>query len=322
MKRHGSDSHQKEKRRSTLLYVSHSSKKATKIFNITSPVAKIISVFMIFAVVITSLSLVMAYFIKENRMLNDRNEYIVNKYQEQINATNLYIARQATMLEAKMDELNEIEFTQASISGGIINMANKLEGISTRYFSDLPGTTSALVDYNSMDAFLDEVKDITAALNEFDGLAELTESEMVQFDDIRVNLSNYLEYVPSLWPTESDFISSPFGMRWHPILKVLKEHTGIDLGGSYGDDIYAAGAGTVIFAGWNGGYGYMVKIDHGDGIESYYGHASKLLVSKGDVVEKGQVIALVGSTGVSTGPHLHFEIRIDNVAIDPLPFIN
>jgi murein DD-endopeptidase MepM/ murein hydrolase activator NlpD len=194
--------------------------------------------------------------------------------------------------------------------------------VSTQYFSELPGSTSALIDYNNMDAFIKDVKDITTALNEFDGLAELSELEMVQFEDIRINLSNYLEYVPSLWPTESTYIGSDFGMRWHPILKVLKEHTGLDIGGAYKDDIYAAGAGTVTFSGWNGGYGYLVKIDHGDGIETYYGHASKLLVSKGDVVEKGQLIALVGSTGVSTGPHLHFEVRIDNVAVDPLPFIN
>lgn len=321
MKRHGADSHHKEKRRSTLLYIPHSGK-SSKILNISAPVAKIVSTFLIFAVIITTLSLIMTYFIKENNMLNDRNEYIVNKYQEQISATNQYISRQSTMLEAKMSELGEIEFTQASISGGILNLASKLEGVSTQYFSELPGTVSALIDYNNMDRFIDDIKDITTALNEFDGLAELSESEMVQFEDIRVNLSNYLEYIPSLWPTESRYIGSSFGMRWHPILKVLKEHTGLDLGGSYGDDIYAAGSGTVTFAGWNGGYGYMVKIDHGDGIETYYGHASRLLVSKGDVVEKGQIIAYVGSTGVSTGPHLHFEVRIENVVVDPLPFIN
>ena len=321
MKRHGVDTHIKDKRRSTLMFIPHNGK-STKIFNISSPVAKIVSAFLIFALIITTLSLVMAYFIRENRMLNSRNEYIVNKYQEQINATNLYIDRQATMLEAKMSELSEIEFTQASISGGILNLANKLENISTQYFSELPGTTAAIVDYNRIDEFLDDVDSITRALNEFDGLAELSESEMVQFEDIRVNLSNYLEYVPSLWPTESTYIGSDFGMRWHPILKVLKEHTGLDLGGAYGDDIYASGAGTVTFAGWNGGYGYLIRIDHGDGIETYYGHCSKMLVSVGDTVEKGQVIATVGSTGVSTGPHLHFEIRIDGVAIDPKPFIN
>ncbi|HPQ48204.1 MAG TPA: peptidoglycan DD-metalloendopeptidase family protein [Clostridia bacterium] len=321
MKRHGADSHHKETRGSTLLYIPHSGKH-TRILNISAPVAKLVSAFLIFAMIITALSLVMTYFIRENRMLNDRNEYIVNKYQEQISATNLYIARQSTMLEAKMKELSDIEFTQTSISGGILNLAEKLENVSTRYFSELPGSTSALIDYNNMDAFISDIKDITTALNEFDGLAELSSLEMVQFEDIRVNLSNYLEYVPSLWPTESTYIGSDFGMRWHPILKVLKEHTGIDLGGVYGDDIYAAGAGTVVFSGWNGGYGYMVKVDHGDGIETIYGHLSKMLVKKGDVVEKGQVIALLGSTGVSTGPHLHFEVRIDNVAVDPLPFIN
>ena len=118
------------------------------------------------------------------------------------------LSRQSTMLEAKMKELSEIEFVQTSISGGILNLAQKLEGVSTQYFSELPGTASALIDYNNMDNFISDIKDITAALNEFDGMAEMSELEMVQFEDIRVNLSNYLEYVPSIWPTESTYIGS------------------------------------------------------------------------------------------------------------------
>lgn len=321
MRRHGTDSHQKEKKYSTLVYIPHSGK-ASKTFKITSPITKILAFFAIFALVATSLSLVLSYFIQQNKDLNASTQYMMEKYREQISVSNLYIDRQASMLESRLDELNEIEFTQASITGGILNLANKLEGFSSQYFSTLPGTTTQIMDVSKIDQFLDEIKEINLILNEFQGMAEISDSEMLQFTAIRETLIEYLEYVPSVWPTESTYIGSDFGMRWHPILKVLKEHTGTDIGGSYGDEIYATASGTVVSSGYNGGYGYMIKIDHGEGITSLYGHASKLLVKKGDEVTKGQVIALVGSSGVSTGPHCHFEIRIDDVPVNPIPFIN
>ena len=177
-------------------------------------------------------------------------------------------------------------------------------------------------ELRSLNGLEESVKEINMVLNELTGMAEISDSEMLQFAAIRETLTEYLEYIPSVWPTESTYIGSYFGMRWHPVLEVLKEHTGADLGGAYGDDIYAAASGTVTMSRYNSGYGYMVRIDHGEGIETYYGHASKLLVKQGEEVEKGQVIALVGSSGISTGPHLHFEIRIDDVPVDPLPFIN
>ncbi|MDX1357821.1 MAG: M23 family metallopeptidase [Clostridia bacterium] len=321
MKRHGADSHIKEKKYSTLVYIPHSGR-ASKTIKLTAPITKIMAFFMIFAIITVSLSLVLSYFIKENRRLNENTQYIIEKYQEQINVSNLYIDRQAAMLESKLNELNDIEFTQATISGGILNLANKLEGFSTQYFSTLPGTTTETLDVSKIDQFIDEVKEINMVLNELTGMAEISDSEMLQFAAIRETLTEYLEYIPSVWPTESTYIGSYFGLRWHPVLEVLKEHTGADLGGAYGDDIYAAASGTVTMSRYNSGYGYMVRIDHGEGIETYYGHASKLLVKEGEEVEKGQVIALVGSSGISTGPHLHFEIRIDDVPVDPLPFIN
>lgn len=125
------------------------------------------------------------------------------------------------------------------------------------------------------------------------------------------------------WPSQaSTRISSPFGNRLHPILKVYKMHTGIDISAGSGTNILAANAGTVISAGWNNSYGYMVMIDHGGGIVTLYAHSSKLLVSKGDVVARGQAIAKVGSTGMSTGPHLHFEVRINGAYKNPLDYVS
>jgi murein DD-endopeptidase MepM/ murein hydrolase activator NlpD len=116
-------------------------------------------------------------------------------------------------------------------------------------------------------------------------------------------------------------VTSGFGWRIHPILGYKRFHTGIDFGADYGTPINAADSGSVIFAGWYGGYGNAVVIDHGGSITTLYGHASQLYVSEGQTVKRGQAIAAVGSTGLSTGPHLHFEVRQNGEPTDPAPYL-
>jgi murein DD-endopeptidase MepM/ murein hydrolase activator NlpD len=116
-------------------------------------------------------------------------------------------------------------------------------------------------------------------------------------------------------------ITSPFGWRMHPVLGYERFHAGIDFGVDYGTAIYAAERGTVIFAGWYGGYGNAVIIDHGGSITTLYAHASELYVVEGQAVQRGQAIATVGSTGLSTGPHLHFEVRRDGEPTDPIAYL-
>ncbi|MGF1603441.1 MAG: peptidoglycan DD-metalloendopeptidase family protein [Thermosynechococcaceae cyanobacterium] len=116
-------------------------------------------------------------------------------------------------------------------------------------------------------------------------------------------------------------ITSGFGYRVHPVLGRGRLHAGMDIGVPTGTPIYAAEAGTVITAGWNGGYGNCVIIDHGGGLTTLYGHASELYVTAGQSVQRGQPIAAVGSTGLSTGPHLHFEVRVNGTPTDPAPYV-
>lgn len=124
------------------------------------------------------------------------------------------------------------------------------------------------------------------------------------------------------WPSAtSKTITSPYGSRYHPIQKRTKFHSGIDIGASYGTAVLAAESGTVIKAGWNGGYGKCVVIDHGGGVYTLYGHNSALSVSIGAKVSKGQTIAQVGSTGNSTGPHIHFEVLINGKTTNPLSYV-
>jgi len=110
-------------------------------------------------------------------------------------------------------------------------------------------------------------------------------------------------------------LSSPFGRRWGRV------HEGIDLAGGYGSAILAATSGTVLYAGPESGYGEVLKIQDWDGTQTWYGHMSKFLVKVGDHVQAGQPVALVGSAGDATGPHLHFEVRIGGVPVDPIPFL-
>ena len=116
-------------------------------------------------------------------------------------------------------------------------------------------------------------------------------------------------------------ISSPYGYRIHPITGTRKLHTGLDLASAMGTKCVAAGSGTVIYAGWYGGYGNTVIIDHGGGITTLYAHNSALLVSKGQQVTQGQQIAKIGSTGNSTGPHCHFEVRVNGSHTNPTPYL-
>jgi murein DD-endopeptidase MepM/ murein hydrolase activator NlpD len=117
-----------------------------------------------------------------------------------------------------------------------------------------------------------------------------------------------------IWPCDGVVVSG-FGMRWG------RMHEGIDIGCAYGTPNRAAAAGTVIHAGWLGGYGNLVVVDHGNGLSTAYAHASSILVGVGQQVAQGQTVSLVGSTGNSSGPHLHFEVRVNGVAVDPLPYL-
>ena len=116
-------------------------------------------------------------------------------------------------------------------------------------------------------------------------------------------------------------ITSEFGMRLHPILKVYKLHTGIDIGAPMGANFIAASNGVVVKAGENSAYGKMVVIDHGGGITTLYAHGSEILVNVGDEVRRGQAILKVGSSGYSTGPHAHFEVRVNGEYVQPLNFL-
>ena len=122
--------------------------------------------------------------------------------------------------------------------------------------------------------------------------------------------------MPSIWPA-AGYVSSPYGLRFNG----TEFHQGIDIAADMGAPIVATADGVVTAAGWNGGYGNMVDVDHGGGIVTRYGHASALAVTVGQQVRRGEVIAYVGSTGRSTGPHVHYEVRVDGQPVNPAGYL-
>ncbi|HBF39575.1 MAG TPA: peptidase M23 [Firmicutes bacterium] len=151
------------------------------------------------------------------------------------------------------------------------------------------------------------------ALDEQEQTSKEIEAEIRQYQEKNQTTLGTGKYI---WPVKGEIVQG-FGWRMHPILRKREFHTGLDIAVEYGRPIMAADSGIVIFAGYNGGYGKMLLIDHGSGFSTLYGHTSVLLVNKGQTVVKGQIVAKVGTTGLSTGPHLHFEIRKNGTPVNP-----
>ncbi|GAA5175401.1 hypothetical protein GCM10025771_07450 [Niveibacterium umoris] len=160
-----------------------------------------------------------------------------------------------------------------------------------------------------------------------DPMAELeaalarVENQLSEVGQVTAQRNLGLMTFPSRRPIEGVEIGSTFGNRVDPITRRLAFHAGLDFTADPGTSIHAAAGGVVAFAGWNSDFGWVVELDHGNGLMTRYAHASKLLVKTGQVIEPGQEISRVGSTGRSTGPHLHFEVIRDGEYVDPRDYL-
>ena len=291
--------------------------------------------------------------IKELQKKVDNLNYLINQTAEEISSTEQKIQKKEKEMTEREGTLNErlkVMYKNGSVgfvdillgSSSISEFVSNVEIIQKIYKTDMDVLDTLKKEHEELTeikASLEEKK-VTLAAQKTDLAAEKTSLDAkkkefeaeedklkAEADRLTAEIINLMDkdspYVGGefTWPCPaSRYISSSFGNRLHPTLNVWKFHTGIDIGCSAGKDIVAAASGKVIMSQWYGGYGNCVMIDHGGGIVTLYGHASKLLVSKGQVVKQGQVIALVGSTGRSTGPHLHFEVRKNGQYIDPMSY--
>lgn len=167
------------------------------------------------------------------------------------------------------------------------------------------------------ESLIREIKVDLERLQEESKLQEESLQELLSFLEDQKNL---LASTPSIWPSRG-FITSGFGFRRSPYTKTLRMHEGLDIANKSGTPVYATADGIIIFAGIEGGYGKLLTIDHGYGVMTRYGHLHSILVKEGDKVKRGDKIGAVGCTGRCTGPHLHYEVRVNNVPVNPKNYI-
>lgn len=241
--------------------------------------------------------------LKKGIVTND--EEIYNEVKE--NGVKYY--RYYAILEEEKEQLYVASFNEAE---EIISTLKTKESsnsdnltILEHYETKIPEFTSKT---NAVDSLYKEKKVAKVTPKSSAGSGKISTSR--ELSNKRINLGL------NLAKPVSGILTSRYGYRWG------RTHTGIDIGAHSGTPIKAAASGTVSFSGWKGSLGYLVVISHGNGIQTYYGHCSKLLVSAGEKVSTGQVIAKVGSTGRSTGAHLHFEIRVNGSSLNPLGYVN
>lgn len=216
--------------------------------------------------------------------------------------------RTITGLPAQMSDGDEIPLPPQEGKGGRIGNFNDgiVYDVKDEY---LPPEILSGIAAPSADLMLQEIQMRRASLN-----------EMIHNMKLQVTR---IEHTPSIWPTTDPRrqINSRFGNRKDPFTHRLNYHNGVDITADHGSPIVVSAAGEVIFAGYHQFLGNVVKVKHGYGLESWYGHMSKLLVKKGDRLNRGQVIGKVGSTGRATGPHIHYEVHLNGKTVDPKNYI-
>lgn len=217
--------------------------------------------------------------------------------------------RQQDLIHDDEDEVNTEIDKLAATKATLDELAAEQTRLADEVAAELADLNAKL---DSVDATIAEFK------NELDGL----EQEQARVEQlIEQEASREGERPGVLVRPVPGAITSGFGMRYHPILGYTRMHTGVDMHADYGTPIKAAASGRIIFAGVRGGYGNCIIIDHGGGMTTLYGHQSSLNVSYDDHVSAGDVIGYVGASGLATGPHLHFEVRINGKPVDPAPYL-
>lgn len=217
----------------------------------------------------------------------------------------LFMAINNSLSEIESEQFEGIGSLASSAWQAAEHIATALEGAGIRIdpVSETKATGGPFIPISDSALFDARVRDLDAALEKLESVKEAART------------------APIANPSPGHSISSNFGPRRDPFLGRLAHHSGIDFRAPPGAPVLSAGEGTVVSAGWNGGYGRMVEVDHGHGLTTRYAHMSRISVSEGDRVGRGDVVGRVGSTGRSTGPHLHFEVRRNGNALDPRPFL-
>lgn len=221
------------------------------------------------------------------------------------------VEKDKTDLESAKAELSEVTKQYE-------NQVNELKGLEEEQSAEMAKLTD---EERAIQDEINKYKEDNANLEQYFSNTTSATSVARYSGDNTAAISNVGGSSSGFIKPSSGGVTCPYGPRIHPVTGVNSIHTGVDFGASYGSPIVAAKAGVVTTATYNTAYGNMIIIDHGDGTSTLYAHASSFAVSVGQSVSQGQTIAYVGSTGYSTGPHLHFEIRINGQHVNPLPYL-
>lgn len=297
----------KEKDKLCVMIIPHTAK--VKRFTIPSWLPKVISIAMVLILITLGLvinnihssyiSLKEKYNIKTselNALKKKNEEKDLQIYILKVQTDKLY--EKSAQVDNKLMEIDKLQ-RQLEKMAGIQNPSRGGEITGSHKLQDIESTDELRILIDTLD---------------------FKEKELQNFITDIEKRFEYLETVPDLWPTYGR-LTSRFGLRRNPLGRGRQFHEGIDIANSKGTDIVASAKGIVVFSGYKSGYGRTIIIDHENGYKTLYAHNSSLLVSFGDRVEKGQVIAKMGSTGRSTGSHLHFEVHKDGNPINPLSIL-
>jgi murein DD-endopeptidase MepM/ murein hydrolase activator NlpD len=300
---------QSDNREFTIMLVPH---KGQKVFSVRLPMNAIKAVTVVLAaVVIVTAGTLINYHHTINAAQDDKLELErLRQTNSQQYAQIQQLAQATTSLQADMDRLNDVE-TQIR---RLIN--NDETNETSRAGIVRPGRHGG----QGGPVVKPDLATVTANINQLQAAVKVREESLNNLRDTLVSRNARIAATPSIWPTNGE-VTSRFGSRSSPWGWGSDWHPGYDIAGDYGTPVVATADGVVVYSGWYGGYGRLVQIDHGNGIVTLYGHNSEIIVNDGQQVKKGQVISYMGSTGNSTGPHVHYEVRVNGTALNPANFL-
>ncbi len=301
-----------EKRYLSIVLVPHSSSHV-KVFKFTSFYAKVVVCVLLLSAVFVGSGLYISKMLDENKALKQ-------------NINDLYSTNteQRKLIEERTDEIEQLKEESAAFSE-IVNdkieeFTENFNKITDEYIEERSTKTNRSGDRTET-AFTNDMRALKETLDSLSSLYSRTGQPVADLSVAESKIEAFMETVPTFWPA-SGRITDKFGYRKDPFTRRNKFHAGLDIGADYGSKIKAAASGKVVFAEYTAGTGRTVKISHARGITTLYGHASSILVKEGQIVKKGDVIAKVGSSGRSTGPHLHFEVLLYGTVVDPLLYLD
>ncbi|MDP4180682.1 MAG: peptidoglycan DD-metalloendopeptidase family protein [Bacillota bacterium] len=299
----------KQKKYLSIMFIPHSQDRV-KVIKISAfyPKAALLAVILI--------SLVIALFALNLNITQQRDS--LKKDVSNLSSIN---AKQKNTLNKKTKEIDTLQEREESINDKIHQVTEKYKELAEKYLSGDTGSKTSRSGDRTERTFVDDISGLKSTLDELKDLYNSQDKDMNSLSETEDKLQKYMASIPTKWPAEGN-LSSHFGGRDDPFNSTERFHAGIDIAADYGSDILAAADGIVIKADWYSGYGRAIVLSHGHGLTTVYGHTSEIVVKEGQKVKKGQLIGRVGSTGRSTGPHLHFEVRKNDTPVNPLNFLD